>query len=146
MKAWIVPVISLVLVACRSPSAAHLGRARECADPPPTRAIAVSSHADTGTSIEVVAVEKAGRPLEYSALLIRRISDGDTLLYALGSSARLSGIDADSINILARHVGFFRRSVVIRLRQGARTIVTIPLDQTPSHWCGFGEIITPTSR
>jgi len=78
--------------------------------------------------------------------LIRRISDGDTLLYALGSSARLSGIDADSINILARHVGFFRRSVVIRLRQGARTIVTIPLDQTPSHWCGFGEIITPTSR
>jgi len=146
MKAWIAPAISVVLGACMPPSA-HVPPVRECVDPPPTRVISVSSQADTGTSIEIVAVERAGRPLEYSALLIRRASDGDTLLYGLGSSARLFGLEADSITILARHVGFFRRSVALRLRQGARTIVTIPLDQMPSHWCGLGErIVTPTSH
>jgi hypothetical protein len=142
MKRWIAPVAAFLLASCyvRTRSG-EAGSPRVCADPPPTRPISVAAEPDSETSLEVVAIRAGGGRLDDASLLVRRASPGDTLFDGVGSRTRLLGVAGDSIDILVRRIGFFRRSAVLRLSDRTKTIVTIPLDQTPSHWCGFGDVL-----
>jgi hypothetical protein len=128
-------------VACHNSAIPDVGQTRACVDPPSTRPVAVNIQPDSSTAIKVIVVQAGGERLEGASLLVRRLPRGDTLLYALGSGAHLDGVAADSVEILARRVGFFRRSVMLRLANRATTVVTIPLDQAPSDWCGSDAIV-----
>lgn len=144
MKRWIAPVAAFLLASCYvRTGSSEAGSQRACADPPPTKPISIVAESDSETSLEVVAIHAGGERLEDASFLLRRAARGDTLFDGVGSSTRLLGVAGDSIDILVRRIGFFRRSAVLRLSDRTKTIVTIPLDQTPSHWCGFGDVVVP---
>jgi len=146
MKRWIAPVAAFLLASCYLRSRSGEAKSpRVCADPPPTKPISIAAEPDSETSLEVVAIH-AGERLEDASLLLLQASRGDTLFDGMGSSTRLLGVAGDSIDILVRRIGFFRRSAALRLSDRTKTIVTIPLDRMPTHWCGFGDIVIPPAE